>query len=132
MFAFAAGWPWGLAAENPGVFADAASSSQFNDTSVCFFAVPRWVSAGIVCATWLTPRQLACAFRSPTMMDTTGVRPALVMAAFASLYFCPTTSGVLAAYATAVPDRKNTDTTETAAPARPTAFLLNIPTWCRA
>ena len=59
----------------------------------CFFV--RW--------TTLVTMQSGQAFRSPTVLETTGVNPALLIAEDASLYFCPVTFGGEAAVATALP-----------------------------
>lgn len=79
--------PSGLAAEKPGVLADASPSSQFNDTSNSLVAEPLLFSGGgTVRATVLLTRQSGQAFWSPTVVEITGLRPALLMAVSASLY----------------------------------------------
>jgi hypothetical protein len=86
--AAAAALPSGLPAEKPGVFADASPESQFNDMSTWSVGDPPLFSgAGSVLETWLTTMQSSLAFRSPTVVEMTGVIPAPLMAAVASVYF---------------------------------------------
>jgi hypothetical protein len=89
-----AAFPSGLAAENPGLLAEASPESQFSETSSWFVAEPPVFSGGgTVRDTVLVTKQSGQAFWSPTVVETTGVIPAPLMALWASLYFCPTTSG---------------------------------------
>jgi hypothetical protein len=80
--------PSGLAAEYPGTVADASLASQLSETRIWFVADPElFGGAGTVRCTWLETTQSGQAFWSPTVVDTTAVKPAPLMAEEASLYF---------------------------------------------
>jgi hypothetical protein len=81
--------------------ADATGASQFSDTSTSLVAEPLLLAgAATVRSLVRVTTQSGHANWSPTVDSTTGVKPAPLIALFASLYFCPVTSGDVAATAT--------------------------------
>jgi hypothetical protein len=120
--------PSGLAAELPGVVADAIGASQFSDTNIWVVAEPLLSGGGCTvrfCARETT--QEAHAFWSPTVVDTTGVKPAPLSALWASAYFCPVTSGPESATATALPARPTAATAALAPRTNPVQRIISPP-----
>ena len=84
--------------------ADATGASQFSDTSTSLVAEPLlFAGAAMVRCCVRVTTQSGHAFWSPTVVSTTGVKPAPLIALCASLYFCPVTSGDESATATPLP-----------------------------
>lgn len=95
--------PWGLAAELPAEVAEAMDASQLSDNSTSLVAVPLLFGGGAnLLSTWLVTTQSDQDFSSPTVVDTTGLKPAPLRLLVASLYFFPTTEGDALAEATIV------------------------------
>lgn len=124
-FSAKAALPAGLAAELPGVFADATGASQFSDTRTSLVDEPPLFSGGCtVRSTAFVTTQSDQESRSPTVVETTGMNPPLLSVACASLYFCPVMSGTESAEATPLPiDVINADAA-TAPATSVTAFLM--------
>jgi hypothetical protein len=121
--AAAAARPSGLAAELPEEVAEATAASQLRDNNVCLVAEPLlFGEAATLLSTCLVTMQSDQDFASPIVVDTTGLKPAALRAALASLYFFPVTVGDELADATVVTENVAIATTHPAITIRATCM----------